>query len=83
MIHDQSKRADRCVQYTTGLQGMLICAGPTGATLIASIEAVIIAISHEPASFTFSLCNVAILVKQERIPDSGAGPFLSNSDVKC
>lgn len=47
-----------CVQYTRGLHGMQICAGPTGATVIASTGAVLIAISHEPVSFTVSLCSL-------------------------
>lgn len=60
MIHDQTKGwiGVVCVQYTTGLQRMQICAGPTGATVIASTGTVLVAISHEPASLTFSLCSL-------------------------
>lgn len=59
MIHDQSRRADRCVyNIPQVLQRMQICAGPPGATVIASTGAVLITISHETPSFTFSLCSL-------------------------
>lgn len=38
---------------------------------------------NQPPSHCLSApCNAAILTKQEHIPDCGAGPSLSNSDVK-